>query len=105
MSELPAELGREDTEAWPRLRRALERRAELERRAVEAVVRAFSEGEPTDTEPAEAHQDLRLDTVETDGDGVVLHLTDTCGRHFLDGCWPAVRFDDAHGVVRVTIEA
>ncbi|NEB11833.1 hypothetical protein G3I32_23825 [Streptomyces coelicoflavus] len=92
-------------ENQPRLCRALERRAELERRAVEAVVRAFSDGEPTDTEPSEAYGDLRLDTVEADGDGVILHLTDSCGRHFLDGYWPAVRFDDAHDVVRVTVEA
>ena len=89
----------------PRLLRALEHRAGLTRRAVEAVVRAFSDGEPTDAELAEAREDLLLDTVEADGEGVVLHLTDTCGHHVLDGYWPAVRFDDAHDVARVTVEA
>ncbi|MCW5250715.1 MULTISPECIES: hypothetical protein [unclassified Streptomyces] len=88
-----------------RLRRAAGRCAELERRAAEAVVREFGEGAPTEAELAEARADLLLDTIEADGDGVVLHLSDTCGAHFPDGYWPAVRFDDAHEVVRVTVEA
>jgi hypothetical protein len=35
----------------------------------------------------------------------MLHLDDTCGEHFLDGYWPAVRFGTDGSIVGVTIEA
>ncbi|KUN76385.1 hypothetical protein [Streptomyces griseoruber] len=90
----------------PRLRRAAEHRAELERRAVEAVVRRFSVEPPTAEDLAEAAADLVLNTMVVDGDGeVVLHFTDSCGKHLLDGYWPAVRLDERDAVVDVTVEA
>ncbi|WP_416981781.1 hypothetical protein [Streptomyces sp. T028] len=90
----------------PRLRRAAEQREELARRAVEAVVRRFSVEPPTAEDLAEAGADLVLDTIEVDGEGeVILHFTDSCGKHLLDGYWPAVRFDERDAVVDVTIEA
>ncbi|QIK73522.1 hypothetical protein G7070_16195 [Propioniciclava coleopterorum] len=76
------------------------------RRATDAVVRAFSEGEPSASDLDEAAADLRLETVEVRDDGaVVLHLEDGCGEHFMQGYWPAVRFDDDGDVVEVTVEA
>ena len=78
----------------------------LARRAVEAVVRRFSEGEPTPDELAAAHDDLVVELVERHEDGsVVVHLADTCGEHFLDGYWPAVRFDAVGDVLEVTVES
>ncbi|WP_228076076.1 enoyl-CoA hydratase/isomerase family protein, partial [Cellulosimicrobium cellulans] len=78
----------------------------LARRAVEAVVRRFSEGEPTPDELAAAHDDLVVELVERHEDGsVVVHLADTCGEHFLDGYWPAVRLDAVGDVVEVTVES
>lgn len=76
------------------------------RRAVEAVVRRFSEDEPTADELAEAAGDLVAELVEPAADGgTVVHLTDSCGEHFLDRYWPAVRFDAAGEVVEVTVES
>lgn len=76
------------------------------RRATDAVARAFSEGEPSASDLDEAAADLRLETVEVRDDGaVVLHLDDGCGEHFMQGYWPAVRFDDDGDVVEVTVEA
>ncbi|QKG25825.1 hypothetical protein [Actinomadura verrucosospora] len=90
----------------PRLRRAVENRAALKQRAVEAVVHAFTEDPPTTDELTEAHADLLLDTIAADGDDeIVLHLTDSCGKHFLDGYWPAVRFTTQDTVLEVTVEA
>lgn len=78
----------------------------LARRAVEAVVRRFSEGDPTPDELAAAHDDLVVELVERHEDGsVVVHLADTCGEHFLDGYWPAVRLDAVGDVVEVTVES
>lgn len=78
----------------------------LARRAVEAVVRRFSEGDPTPDELAAAHDDLVVELVERHEDGsVVVHLADTCGEHFLDGYWPAVRLDSVGDVVEVTVES
>ncbi|WP_194521851.1 3-hydroxyisobutyryl-CoA hydrolase [Cellulosimicrobium sp. JZ28] len=78
----------------------------LARRAVEAVVRRFSEGEPTPDELAAAHDDLVVELVERHEDGTaVVHLADTCGEHFLDGYWPAVRLDAVGDVVEVTVES
>lgn len=78
----------------------------LARRAVEAVVRRFSEDEPTAQELAEAADDLVVDLVQRrDDGGTVVHLADSCGEHFLDGYWPAVRFDAVGDVVEVTVES
>ncbi|TBV83889.1 hypothetical protein EW028_24365, partial [Lysinibacillus sp. OL1] len=32
-------------------------------------------------------------------------LTDSCGLHFMDGYWPAVRFNGDDGVIEVTVES
>ncbi|WP_308202301.1 enoyl-CoA hydratase/isomerase family protein [Cellulosimicrobium cellulans] len=78
----------------------------LARRAVEAVVRRFSEDEPTAQEMAEAADDLVVELVQRrDDGGTVVHLADSCGEHFLDGYWPAVRFDAVGDVVEVTVES
>jgi len=78
----------------------------LARRAVEAVVRRFSEDEPTAEELAEAAADLVVELVRRrDDGGTVVHLADSCGGHFLDGYWPAVRFDAVGDVVEVTVES
>ncbi|MBN0039181.1 enoyl-CoA hydratase/isomerase family protein [Cellulosimicrobium cellulans] len=78
----------------------------LARRAVEAVVRRFSEDEPTPDELAEALDDLVVELVERHDDGgTVVHLADSCGEHLLDGYRPAVRFDAVGDVVEVTVES
>lgn len=90
----------------PGLRRVVDDLAGLRRRAVEAVVRRLREDGPTDDELAEAHDDFALDTIEARSDGeVVLHLTDSCGGHFLDGYWPAVRFAPDGSITDVTVES
>ncbi|WGX97058.1 hypothetical protein [Nocardioides sp. L-11A] len=78
----------------------------LARVATDAVVRRFSEEEPPPDELAEAAGDLRISAVEVVADGsVVLHLDDSCGEHFLDGYWPAVRLGPTGEVVAVTVES
>ncbi|MGW0177407.1 hypothetical protein ACWDUM_26600 [Rhodococcus sp. NPDC003322] len=90
----------------PRLRRVVHDHDRLVRSAVEAVVRQFGDDPPSVEELADAHDDLVLDTVETHpGGDVVLHLADTCGDHFMDGYWPAVRLDPDDNVVAVTVES
>ncbi|MER5200784.1 hypothetical protein ACWD3J_46005 [Streptomyces sp. NPDC002755] len=69
----------------PRLRRAVERSTALCRRAVEAVVLEFSVSPVTEEELGQAQAYLLLDTIVVDdGMDVVLHLTDSCGRHVMD---------------------
>jgi hypothetical protein len=81
-------------------------RAAWHRRATDAVVTRFGEGDPEPTELDDAADDLVLATVEVlPGREVVLHLDDSCGQHFPDGYWPAVRFDESGAVVDVTVEA
>ena len=90
----------------PRAAAVFADRAGWHRRATDAVVTEFSAEEPTADELAEAADDLVLQTVEVLADGdVVLHLDDSCGQHFLDGYWPAVRFDADDVAVEVTVEA
>ncbi|MFH8223027.1 hypothetical protein ACH4C2_26095 [Streptomyces sp. NPDC018057] len=90
----------------PRLRHAVAHHADLHHRAVTAVVHTLSDGPPTPDDLTEAHTDLLLDTIEaTSPTDLTLHLSDSCGEHFLDGYWPAVRFDGEGGVVGVTVEA
>ncbi|PJM95292.1 hypothetical protein CG719_12425 [Streptomyces sp. CB01373] len=76
------------------------------RRASDAVVAKFSEGPPEPAELDEAAEDLMLETVEVHpGGDLVLHLDDSCGRHFSSGYWPAVRIDADGFVTAVTVEA
>lgn len=90
----------------PRVAAFFADRAGWHRRATDAVVHEFSTEEPTADELAEAAHDLVLHTLEVLADGdVVLHLNDSCGQHFLDGYWPAVRFDADDVAVEVTVEA
>lgn len=75
------------------------------RRATDAVVTEFSDTAPTVQELEDAAQDLTLQAVEVHPDlSVVLHLDDSCGLHFLQGYWPAVRFDADATIVNVTVE-
>ncbi|MER5194101.1 hypothetical protein ACWD3J_38960 [Streptomyces sp. NPDC002755] len=90
----------------PRLRRAVEGSTTLRRRALEAVVLEFSVSPVTEEELGQAQADLLLDTIVVDdGMDVVLHLTDSCGQHVMDGYWPSVRFDAEDQMTDVTIEA
>lgn len=76
------------------------------RTATDAVVRQFSEDEPPIAELDDAAQDLVVSALVAHEDGsVTIHLDDTCGEHFLDGYWPAVRFGPDDAVVAVTVEA
>jgi len=98
----PAEI----TPLLPRLRTTITRLGTLRRTATDAVVTSFSVGEPEPRELDEAASDLSLDAVEASADGtIVLHLLDTCGKHFPDGYWPAVHLDAVGAVVTVTVES
>lgn len=90
----------------PRLEAFLSGRDAWERAATDAVVIELSAETPTPDELDEAAADLALESVQAYPDGsVVLNFVDTCGTHFLDGYWPAVRFDDDDALIRVTVEA
>ncbi|MFF0817492.1 hypothetical protein ACFYVR_20345 [Rhodococcus sp. NPDC003318] len=90
----------------PGVRRVVEDVEALRQRATDEVVRRFSEDTPTDEELADARHDLVLDTIEArSGGDVVLHLTDTCGSHFPDGYWPAVRLAPDGSITDVTVES
>lgn len=75
------------------------------------MVSEFSDEGPTPEELSEAALDLVLETVEVTAEGhVVLHLTDSCGRHFVPGHWvpghwPTAHFSPDGTVLTVTIEA
>lgn len=87
----------------PRLRHVFEQHQALHRLAVEAIV---SEEAPSQDEVIDALRDLVFESVEVFPDNhVVLGLTDSCGLHFMDGYWPAVRFNSDDGVVEVTVES
>lgn len=90
----------------PRLAQVVERFGELRHASVEAIVRCFSSTPPTDDQFADGARDLEPNTIVVDVDGdVVVHMTDLCGDHFLDGYWPAARFDADDEFVEVTVEA
>lgn len=90
----------------PRLHHVFDQLQSLHHLAVQAVVVEFSEDAPSTKELDDAHRDLTLDAVEVFPDNdVVLDLTDTCGSHFMDGYWPAVRFNGDDEVVKVTVES
>lgn len=90
----------------PRFEAFFADRSRWHRRATDAVVTRFSEEAPTTDELDDAEGDLVVQTVEVLADGdVVLHLDDSCGEHFPDGYWPAVRFGADDAVAEVTVEA
>lgn len=90
----------------PRLHHVFDQLQFLHRQAVEAVVYEFSEDAPSAEELDDAQRDLTLDAVEVFPDNdVILDLTDTCGSHFMDGYWPAIRFNGVDNVVKVTVES
>lgn len=94
------------TPLLPRLRETIAQLASLRRRASDAVVANFSSGEPEPHELDEAASDLSLETIEAASDGtIILHLTDTCGKHFPDGYWPAVHLGTGGDVEQVTVES
>lgn len=90
----------------PRMRAAVAELATLRRTASDAVVSAFSQGEPEQYELDDAVSDLVLDAIEAATDGtVVLHFTDSCAAHFPEGYWPAVHLAEDGTVSRVTVES
>ena len=90
----------------PRLMHVIDWFGDFRDHAIEAIVRTFSTEPPTDADYADAQEDLAADTIVVEGDGqVILHFSDLCGEHFMDGYWPAVRFDVEDHVADVTVEA
>lgn len=90
----------------PRMREVMADIESVRRRATDAVVTAFSTGDPEPHELDEAASDLILETLEASADGdVVLHLIDGCGTHFPEGYWPAVHIGADGAVVRVAVES
>lgn len=77
---------------------------EIQRRASEAIVAHFSDSEPSSAELDEGAGDLVLDTVEITDEATVLHFTDSCGKHFPEGYWPAVHLGIDGQIVEVTVE-
>lgn len=90
----------------PRLRSVIADLDAIRRRASDAVVTQFSQGEPESHELDDAASDLALEAIEAASDGtVVLHFTDTCGTHFPDGYWPAAHLADDDTITHVTVES
>lgn len=90
----------------PRAREVVAGIDPLRRRASDAVVASFSQGDPEAHELDDAASDLVLETMEASADGtIVLHLIDSCGEHFPDGYWPAVHLAPDDAVVSVTVES
>lgn len=76
----------------------------IRRRASDAIITHFSDGEPSPDELETGSADLVLDTLEITDDATVLHFTDSCGRHFPDGYWPAVHLGLDGTIGEVTVE-
>jgi hypothetical protein len=96
----------EARERLPRLRDVVGDLTRLHRTATDAVVSAFSNGEPDAPDLDAAASDLEVEAVEVTDDGtVVLHLTDTCGEHFPEGYWPAAHLGPDGTVRTVTVES
>ena len=96
----------EVTPLLPRLRTIVADLGALRRRASDAVVTRFSQGDPEPHELDEAASDLTLDTIEASSDGtIVLHFSDSCGDHFPEGYWPAVHLAPDDAVTDVTVES
>ncbi|MGX1794047.1 hypothetical protein ACWIDW_14005 [Microbacterium sp. NPDC055312] len=88
----------------PRAHAVVEDLDEIRRRASDAVVTHFSDRAPSATELDEGADDLVLDTLEITDDATVLHFTDSCGRHFPEGYWPAVHLNVDGSIGEVTVE-
>lgn len=89
----------------PRVRQIVADFETLRRRASDAVVTRFSQGEPEQQELDDAASELAVDTIEASVDGtIVLHFTDG-GDHFPEGYWPAVHLAPDDSVVDVTVES
>lgn len=88
----------------PRAHAVVEDLDEIRRRASDAVITHFSDSAPSTTELDEGAADLVLDTVEITDDATVLHFTDSCGRHFPEGYWPAVHLGVDGSIGEVTVE-
>lgn len=90
----------------PALRETIADLARRRRIASDAVVTAFSTGEPEQAELDDGASDLALDSIEASSDGsVILHFSDDCGEHFPEGYWPAVHFAPSGAVMQVTVES
>lgn len=90
----------------PRLRAVMADLDRLQRAASDAVVTAFSQGDPSPHDLEEGSSDLLLEAVEAGADGsIVLHFTDACGEHFPEGYWPAAHLADDDTVATVTVES
>lgn len=90
----------------PRLREIVAGLDAIRRVASDAVVTAFSQGEPAPHELDDAASDLVLDAIEATSEGtVVFHLDDSCGTHFPEGYWPAVHLGPDGAVAQVTVES
>jgi hypothetical protein len=90
----------------PRLRDVVKRLHTLRRIATDAVVTHFNTGEPEPHELDDAASDLTIEAIEAAADGtIILHLIDSCGEHFPEGCWPAVHLDVDDSVAQVTVES
>ncbi len=76
----------------------------ISRRASDAIITHFSDGEPSPAELETGSDDLVLDTLEITDDATVLHFTDSCGQHFPDGYWPAVHLGLDGNIGEVTVE-
>lgn len=76
----------------------------IRRRASEAIITHFSDRNPSPAELDEGAADLVLDTLEITDETTVLHFTDSCGRHFPEGYWPAVQLSADGQVGEVTVE-
>lgn len=90
----------------PRVRAIVAGLGLLRRRASDAVVTRFSQGDPEPHELDDAASDLVVETIEAAADGtIVLHLTDSCGDHFPEGYWPAVHVAPDDTIIDVTVES
>lgn len=77
---------------------------EIRRRASDAIITHFSDGEPSAAEFDQGAGDLVLDTLEITDDATVLHFSDSCGQHFPEGYWPAVHLGLDGTIGEVTVE-
>ncbi len=90
----------------PRLRAVMADLERVQRAASDAVVAAFSQGDPSPHDLEQGAADLLLEAVVAGADGsIVLHFTDACGEHFPEGYWPAAHLADDDTVATVTVES
>jgi len=89
----------------PRTRAIVAELDSIRRRASDAIITRFSDGEPTPAELDDGFNDLVLDTIEATVETTVLHFTDSCGQHFPEGFWPAVQLDETNSILEVSVES